>query len=60
VEQASGRITRAAHRLRAPRQGDVALGTERNDHIEQHARAAEAPQHEGGNAQQESGGPCYP
>jgi TfoX N-terminal domain len=41
-------------------QGGVTSGAERDNHIEQDARAAQAPQHEGGNAQQEGDGPCDP
>jgi len=44
----------------AVEEGEVASGAERDDCIEQDARAAQAPQYEGGDAQQEGGGSCDP
>src|ERR1700757_1395427 len=47
------------NRARAVR-SEVISGTEREDCIEQYACATQGPQHKGGDAQQEPGGPCYP
>jgi hypothetical protein len=41
---------KAAKIAGAAGRGDVASGAERDDHIEQHARAAQAPQQECSNA----------
>jgi TfoX/Sxy family transcriptional regulator of competence genes len=49
---------KAAEIERAAEHGEVVSGAERDDRIEQDARAAQTPQHKGGDAQQEGGGPC--
>src|SRR5215472_10373298 len=56
----SGPCRKAAGIEGAAGQREVASGAERKDHIVQDARSAQAPQHEGSDAQKKGGGACDP